>query len=164
MHYGGIYLDNDVYVIKSLNEFRKFEMVLSIEKKSIIGNQVLIAHKNARYLKAVYDSYRTKYNASSWYYNGGVLPGEILKQHPKIAHIVPVKFGVQILFMRIYKIKGWKEWKNFYTIHLLMNHRRYADKDSSVRQFNEANIMDYPYAYGDMARDILERIKVFKPT
>jgi mannosyltransferase OCH1-like enzyme len=93
MHYGGIYLDNDVYLVKSLNEFRKFEMVLSIERNWIIGNQVLIAHKNARFLKAVYDSYRTRYNASSWYYNGGVVPGEILQQNPKLAKIVPEKFG-----------------------------------------------------------------------
>jgi hypothetical protein len=57
---------------------------------------------------------------------------------------------------------NWNEWKTFYTIHLLMNHRRYADKDSTVRQFNEANIIDYPYAYGEMARIILERIKLYK--
>lgn len=43
-----------------------------------------------------------------------------------------------------------------------MNHRRYGDKDSTIRQFNEANIIDYPYAYGEMARTILERIKLYK--
>ena len=73
MNYGGIYLDNDVYVINPLHEFRRFEMVVSLEKelKFIMGNQVLIAHKNARFLKAHFDSYRTQYVRERWYYNGG---------------------------------------------------------------------------------------------
>ena len=29
MNYGGIYLDNDVYVVDSLDEYRKYEMVVS---------------------------------------------------------------------------------------------------------------------------------------
>jgi hypothetical protein len=68
---------------------------------------------------------------------------------------------VQIIFTRLYKRKNWDEWKTYYTIHLLMNHRRYGDKDSTIRQFNEANIIDYPYTYGEMARVILERIKPY---
>ena len=29
MNYGGIFLDNDVYVVKSLDEFLNYEMVVS---------------------------------------------------------------------------------------------------------------------------------------
>jgi mannosyltransferase OCH1-like enzyme len=73
MNYGGIYLDNDVYVIKSMNDLRKYEMVLSYEniEESKIGNQIMLAHKNARFLKAYYDSYRLSYRPKDWYYNGG---------------------------------------------------------------------------------------------
>jgi hypothetical protein len=61
MNYGGIWLDNDVYVVSSLKKYLDFEMVLSYENpdnKKAIGVQVLIAHKNARLLKAHYDTYR----------------------------------------------------------------------------------------------------------
>jgi hypothetical protein len=71
-NYGGIYIDLDVYLVKSLNEFRKYEMVLSWnDGEKEIGNQVLIGHKNARFLHAFLDQYRTNYNKSSWFYNAG---------------------------------------------------------------------------------------------
>ena len=61
MNYGGIYLDNDVFMVKSLDQYRVYEMALSKTTdggKEVIGNQVMIAHKNARFLRAYYDSYR----------------------------------------------------------------------------------------------------------
>lgn len=60
MNYGGIYFDNDVYVIKPLHEFRKYEMTVSwdVDDQSSLGVQVLIAHRNARLIKAHFDMYR----------------------------------------------------------------------------------------------------------
>lgn len=59
MTYGGIYLDNDVYVVNSLDKYRKYEMTIGWEvENSIIGNQVFIAHPQARFLKAYLDQYR----------------------------------------------------------------------------------------------------------
>jgi hypothetical protein len=75
MNYGGIFLDNDVYVVNSLNKYRFYEMALSFETNrtdSAIGNQVLFAHRNARLLKAHFDVYRRAYNATSWFYNAGI--------------------------------------------------------------------------------------------
>ncbi len=61
MNYGGIFLDNDVYVVNSLKKYLHYEMVVSWDKPFVtkaIGVQTLIAHKNARLLKAHYDKYR----------------------------------------------------------------------------------------------------------
>ena len=59
MSFGGIYLDNDVYLVNSLDKYRKFEMVIGWEKvDNVTGSQVLIANRNARFLKAWYDTYR----------------------------------------------------------------------------------------------------------
>ena len=61
MNYGGIYLDTDMHIINSLDEFRKFEMTVSYDGENDgIGNQILIAHKHARFLVAYLDSYRYK--------------------------------------------------------------------------------------------------------
>lgn len=62
MAYGGIYLDNDVYVINSLDKYRKFEMTAGWEviDKSI-GSQVFIAHRQARFLKDFVYQYRFIY-------------------------------------------------------------------------------------------------------
>lgn len=57
--YGGIYLDNDVYVIGSFNEFRVYEMSLGwYHDEDSIGSQVLIANRNARLLHTYIDIYR----------------------------------------------------------------------------------------------------------
>ena len=59
MSYGGIYLDNDVLVINSLNKYRKFEIVSSWDSdKDGVGSQVLIANRNARFLRATFDLFR----------------------------------------------------------------------------------------------------------
>lgn len=45
MHYGGIFLDNDVYVIKSLKKYLKYEMVVSWDqprKKNGLGKIFLL--------------------------------------------------------------------------------------------------------------------------
>jgi mannosyltransferase OCH1-like enzyme len=35
INYGGIYLDNDVYVVQSLEKFLKFEMVVSWDEPQV---------------------------------------------------------------------------------------------------------------------------------
>lgn len=59
MNYGGIFFDNDVYVVNSLDKYRKYELTVSWDGDNEgLGVQVLIANRNARLLKAHYDKYR----------------------------------------------------------------------------------------------------------
>ena len=59
MNYGGFYFDNDVYVIQSLNKYRKYEITIELSNNDNgTASQVIVAHKNARLLKAVFDTYR----------------------------------------------------------------------------------------------------------
>lgn len=41
MEYGGIYLDNDVFLLKNLDKYRKFEMVMTWSEGAYLENQVL---------------------------------------------------------------------------------------------------------------------------
>ena len=65
MNYGGIYLDNDVFVIKNLDKYRKYEFVLNWDEDQSLGTQVLIAHKDARFLKKWLECYR-EYFPDRW--------------------------------------------------------------------------------------------------
>ena len=65
MKYGGIYLDNDVYVINSLNKYRKFEIVLNWDEGDSLGSNVIIANRNARFLPMWLDCYR-HYRSDLW--------------------------------------------------------------------------------------------------
>ncbi|CAF0723013.1 unnamed protein product [Brachionus calyciflorus] len=158
MNYGGIYLDNDVFVINSLNKYRKYELSVGWESyKEVLGTQVLIAHRNARLLRAHFDAYRTAYNSSEWYYNAGIVPTNIVLNHSYMAHTVRRKFGVGIHTDELYK-QNWSSWKRLDTIHLLINHRSYLDEESPIKDFDEENILSYPYTYGEMCRLIMSKI------
>ncbi|CAF0702834.1 unnamed protein product [Brachionus calyciflorus] len=159
MNYGGMYFDNDVYVVKSLDKYRRYEMTISWDgDQEGLGIQVLIAHRNARLLKAHYDSYRTDYNNSIWYYTGGMVPAKIMLKHRYLAHVVKYRLGTQMLVNELYK-SVWDEWKNLDTIHLLINHRSYLDEKSPIKEFNDTNIRDYNFTYGHMCREIITKLK-----
>ena len=66
MKHGGIYLDNDSFIIRSLDKYRKYEFVINLHENQFMGNQVMIAHKNARFLALWLDSYRF-YRSDLWY-------------------------------------------------------------------------------------------------
>ncbi len=66
MQYGGIYLDNDCFVIRSLDKYRKFECVLNWDEDQFLGNQILIAHKNSRFLPLYLESYKDNYHSDRW--------------------------------------------------------------------------------------------------
>ena len=109
MEYGGIYLDNDVYVIRSLDYFRKFEMSVGLGnlERYTIGSQVLVAHKNARLLKAWFDSYRSNYKKNEWYTNAGQVPGHVIRNHSYIAHLELEKFGKNACSHVTYSVRSF---------------------------------------------------------
>jgi hypothetical protein len=107
---------------------------------------------------------RVKYVRDWWYYNAGSVPAEILKNHTELAHVVKLKLGTHMFIYHLYKDPNSQEWKNLDSIHLLINHRSYLDKESPIKEFNETNIWNYDRAYGRMARTVLKKANVFVPT
>lgn len=157
MEYGGIFLDNDVYVVQNLNKFRKFEMALGWDDNECMGTQVIIANKNARFLRLWLDSYR-QYYPDEWYYNAGCKPTEeVLYKRPELVHRVKLLFGVHMLVPQLYWTQ-WQEWRQQYTVHLLIRHRSYLDQGHLKKWpiFNEVNIKHYPMTFGEMAREVYD--------
>ncbi|RWS25409.1 uncharacterized protein B4U80_07413 [Leptotrombidium deliense] len=157
MDFGGIFVDNDVFVVKSLKPFLKFEFAIGWPMNDFLGTQVLVAHRSARFLKLWFDSYKD-YKPFEWYYNAGELPtNNILKKNPRLVHRVPEAFGVHNLVDYLYnKNVPENEWKSkFYAIHLLERHRSYLLPKQTIRLFNEHNIYNYSKTFGSMARSVL---------
>lgn len=154
MKYGGIFLDNDIYVVRPLHQFRHYEMAIGWDEGQFLGTQVIIAHKDARFLKLWMESYHN-YQGDKWYFNAGEYPTtSILYERPELVHRVKLLFGVHMLIHNLYK-SHWKGWRDYYTIHLLIRHRSYLDKESPIKNFDENNIKTYNYTYGQMARQVL---------
>jgi len=170
IEFGGIYLDRDVYVVKNLDEFRKYELTLDFEKvKEAIGSQVIIANKRARFLKLWLESYRD-YHSNEWYYNVGVYPAKVFKQRPDLVHRLNGEFGVEgyEICPRIYE-QYYKNWrKEYYAFHLLLRDKELtthtwclSGKTHSVLRFDEINYIKLNTTFAEMLREVFEFEKQF---
>ena len=68
--YGGIYLDNDIYVINNLDKYRRYEFTLGWPDGEWIGNMLLMGHKDARFITQFIDTYQ---NYRSVLHNGDII-------------------------------------------------------------------------------------------
>lgn len=157
--YGGIYLDNDAFLIHNLNKYRKYEMTVEWNPDQYLGNQVLIGHKDARFLKHTIETFRD-YQPDIWYYNGGKLPTKaVLYKHPEFIHRVIQKFGTDSIVSYYLFTQDWPRWKEYDAIHILISHRHYLFKDNFklFPEFNEETILKCNFTFGEMARQIYFR-------
>jgi hypothetical protein len=165
LEFGGIYLDRDVYVVKSLNKFRKYEMTLNWDENQYLGSQILIGHKNSRFLKLYLESYRN-YDRNQWYYNAGDLPTiSILYKNPELVHRVKREFGVDApeVCPKVYRIYYPNWQKDFYTIHLVLRGNEISFKDwcfgnnkPLVMKFDEQIAKNLRVTFGEMTRLLLD--------
>lgn len=153
MECGGIYIDTDTLVLRSLDRFRHFEMALGWPLGGYIGTQVLLAHKDARFLPLWLESYKN-YHPRDWYYNAGQQPTQqILERTPNLIHRVPGLFGVQNLASRLYGPASWPQWRLMYTIHLLSRH------PPAPSRIDETSVVRYRTPFGDIARWLLHKLE-----
>uniref|UniRef100_A0A0A9YW01 Alpha-1,4-N-acetylglucosaminyltransferase n=1 Tax=Lygus hesperus TaxID=30085 RepID=A0A0A9YW01_LYGHE len=163
MKYGGIYLDNDAYIVKSLNKFKAFEMTVSWQDRmpTQINNQVIIAHKNARFLREWLLTYRGNYNKSIWYYNAGIRPvEEVLSKRPELVHRGARWFSEYPGIGAMLYLDHSGVWKDHYAIHLYVNHmkalvpRNLSSTETFPVVFNETNIHRYEANIRNMVYDV----------
>uniref|UniRef100_A0A1B6DY42 Alpha-1,4-N-acetylglucosaminyltransferase n=1 Tax=Clastoptera arizonana TaxID=38151 RepID=A0A1B6DY42_9HEMI len=167
--YGGIIIDHDTYIIKNLNKFRNFEATINWDDDQYLGCQIIIAHKDARFLKLYLESYRV-YKPDLWYYNAGERPTtEILYKMPELIHRVKVIFGLDNSFINPLFERNWPEWRSLYSLHLLIGHQYMLQKKQIAEnayfpvEFNEENIGYYPNTFREMAYDVYDTAGVTWP-
>ena len=158
LHNGGIFLDLDTFIVRPLNIFFINECTIGWPKGQNIGTQIVIAKPKSRFLSLWLKSYKD-YRASMWYYNAGEAPTkEILNKDPNLVNRITELFGVHNLAKELYDKSNWKNWTNYYSIHLLSGHRNYLVpldvKESGIVQFDEFNIQFYKKPFGEIARSI----------
>lgn len=160
MKYGGIYIDNDSYLVKSLDNFRKYEITLNWDENQYLASQLVVAHKDARFLKEWLNTYKV-YRSDRWYYNAGERPTtEVLYKRPELIHRVKVWFGADNKYIHYLFQQQWAEWRNFYALHLLYRHQyllhNISEKATFPVELNEHNIGDYPITFREMAYDVYD--------
>ena len=74
-----------------------------------------------------------------------------------MVHTVSGSLGVGIYSGHLYRTI-WDGWRKKDCIHLLINHRYYTDRNSTIKEFDEINIRDYNRTFGIMAREVLKKL------
>uniref|UniRef100_A0A224YRY1 Protein containing Gly transf sug domain n=1 Tax=Rhipicephalus zambeziensis TaxID=60191 RepID=A0A224YRY1_9ACAR len=153
--YGGIYLDSDSYVVKSLDKYRRYETAIGWPPGQNIGNQIIVAHKRSKFLRLYYESYR-KYRPDLWYYNGGELPTqEILGKNPHLVYRVPCDFGVHEHIVITLFEECNDDWRNFTAVHVFFRHRTHYLPADKFGPINFETVGRYEANFGKMARLVL---------
>ncbi|XP_054166182.1 uncharacterized protein LOC128963694 [Oppia nitens] len=166
IEYGGIYLDTDVYVVNSLDEYRNNDMTLDFEANDeFIGSQTLIARKNATFMRLWLETYRN-YQYNCWMCNSAHFPTQIVKRRPDLVQRTAADaFGCNInVVCPLLFLRYDSQWRNrFHTVHLLARGNGYTKGEKCLRgkqQFNDFIDEKYIYAmnrtFGEMGRDLLD--------
>ncbi|TRY78040.1 hypothetical protein TCAL_17396 [Tigriopus californicus] len=161
---GGIFLDQDTFVVQSLDPLRYYPAVVGWPEGQFVGTQALFFEPQSYFGRVWLESYRD-YRPSLWYYNSGeLLTTTVLRQCPDLVHREPVLLGVQGLAHELYEMM-WDQWRKYYTVHLLFRHREYLtpgdQNQSGIMEFDEVNVWNYNHTFGAMARQVLSNIQDF---
>ena len=130
LEYGGIYLDTDIWLIRSFDPLRRYSCVLgaqSIKPFRLCGSMIL-ANKTSPFLKLWMEHILVDYQVKRRGYNSGQVPTHLSQRYPDLVHIEMTKL----------QLPSWNEleylygnktypWRDHYSIHL-WRRRQIADK------------------------------------
>ena len=91
LKYGGIYLDIDVLCVRSLGPLRSYCVVMGKEREGGLCNAVILAEKEAPFIRRWHESYHTFRSTGKdeyWSEHSVEKPFEIAKEMPDQIHVV----------------------------------------------------------------------------
>ena len=86
LKHGGIYIDLDVIIVKSLSSLLHYPVTMGAESPHLLGSGIILAEKNATFLSLWYQQYKS-FDDSQWNYHSVVIPMQLAVQHPQLIHI-----------------------------------------------------------------------------
>ena len=149
--YGGIYLDYDVIVVRSLDPLRKYDMTLGKEKPPKFIAGIIVARKNALFLNLWLESYRNNYRGNDWDYNCARVTYKLYKERPDLLHVEPYKLTTPDWLDRSNlwdKVIDW-QGQGLYVIHVMVHLNKKVYTPENVKALNSTfgEVVRYIY-YG----------------
>ncbi|KAL8596280.1 hypothetical protein ACOMHN_021320 [Nucella lapillus] len=118
--YGGVYLDTDHLVLRSLDDLRQYPVVMGTETGTQLGNGFFLAEPEAEFLRLWQANY-SDFKDSQWAEHSTVRPKRLSLDYPHLVHIVDTFFNPNYLrmpamFSRKYVLRY--DWSQHYGVHL----------------------------------------------
>ena len=148
MKHGGMYIDTDVIVLKPFTPLRRFNITMGIEYHGDPGrlnNGIIIANKNAKFLRIWYDTYRN-FTKREWDYHDSIIPYRLQFQYPRLIHVeektlnYPSGKEIDLIFKHRY------DWSRNYAMHLWYRLHEFEHNQIGIRHMNTT--------FGEIARFI----------
>lgn len=150
IQYGGIYMDTDTIIVKSLESLMNYPCVMSNQSSGLMGSAFVMAEKNATFLQLWMDGYRHDYQSSQYTYNAMVYPKKVARKHSDLIHIeyATISRPKDMIGGKIYYTKyATYDWSYIYGIHLYS--RIYK------KPFNEMTIRNMNTTVGSISRHVV---------
>ncbi|XP_062610497.1 uncharacterized protein LOC134272268 [Saccostrea cucullata] len=146
--YGGVYLDTDQYVLRSLNKFRSNECTMGNAHDGSTGSALIIAGKNATFINIWIDSYKS-YNPNIWGANSVTMARKLYTQFPQ--HVFLHEHHCLFFPHRYLLYNQNYKWSHAYGLHLYEKRERWKE----VQQWNLVTIRKLNNTIGAVFRYIL---------
>ncbi|XP_033752412.1 uncharacterized protein LOC117336136 [Pecten maximus] len=144
--FGGIYMDTDEILLRSLDPLRKYAFTLSHEYDLNLANGLIMSSKNASFVDLWYKEYKT-YNNKHWFHHSTIVPFQLSKKYPHLIHVENKTFvnpdysHLDMIFKENFN------WSHNYAIHLYVRKYRLEHNVNDIRHLNTT--------IGSVARHVL---------
>ncbi|XP_063412061.1 uncharacterized protein LOC134694887 [Mytilus trossulus] len=133
--FGGIYIDTDEIILRSLDPLRKYPVTLSRAVDYNLSNGLILAERNATFLNIWYSKYKT-YDKSQWGYHSTIVPFLLSKKYPDLIHVENKTFvrpswqQLPLLFEKNF------DWSKNYGIHLYIRFYKFTHDFNDIKYLN----------------------------
>ncbi|XP_069131786.1 uncharacterized protein [Argopecten irradians] len=145
--FGGIYMDNDQIILRSLDPLRNYNFTLSHEFDDNLSNALIMSCRNAPFVNLWYKEYAS-FNTSLWSHHSCILPYKLLQRYPHLIHVENKTFVNPDFRHRSIIFDGNFNWSYNYAVHLYI--RFY-----NLKHFNFIDIRHLNTTIGSVARYVL---------
>ncbi|XP_033742803.1 uncharacterized protein LOC117329158 isoform X2 [Pecten maximus] len=133
--YGGIYMDTDEILLRTLDPLRRHNFTLSKAFNFNLSNGLILSARNASFLNIWIKAYDT-YDPNKWGYHSTIMPAKLSKIYPDLIHVENKTFvrpdagHTKDLFQNNF------DWSKNYAIHLFMRYYKQVYSMISIRTLN----------------------------
>ncbi|CAG2222978.1 unnamed protein product [Mytilus edulis] len=135
--FGGIYVDTDEIILRSLDPLRKYPFTLSRETDWNLSNGLILAEKNATFLNIWYSEYKS-YNGSKthWGFHSTQVPYWLSQKYPDLIHVENKTF-VRPSWENIYVIFDHNfDWSKNYGLHYYIRFYTHTHDFNDIKYLN----------------------------
>lgn len=156
---GGIYLDYDVIVLRSLNPLRRYNNVFGKEHERKLNAGVILAQSHSPFIQMWYESYRD-YRPRHWDYNCAIVTYTLAQKHPDMVHVEEYKLTTPDWLDRAKLFRSTIDWRGMrvYCVHLMlhMDQRKRSPRTLEFMNNTIGDVIRYIY-YGSNQVDFVNK-------